>query len=183
MKRGEPLNCPCCGSTATVEPHLIEAGCTAGDQVWADWWTASVNCTSCALQFVGGGDTEEEAVEDALKGWNTRAATTAQQFAWAVHDGRTWVCVEAATESDALKPIPGFTRDSIYRDSMQEYGEWMEKAMTLMLDMYEFMGTPSWCEERCELTAECDGQIYEVDCLMRGVFAERLREFGIEVER
>ena len=90
MKRGEPFNCPCCGSAATVEPHLIEAGCTVNGQTWPDWWTASVNCDSCALQFIGGGDTDEEAVEDALKGWNSRAAVTDEQFALAVHDGNLW---------------------------------------------------------------------------------------------
>ena len=161
------MPCPCCGSAATVEPHLIEAGCTVGDQTWADWWTASVNCDSCALQFVGGGDTEEEAVDDALRGWNMRAATTDQQFAWAVHDGRTWVCAEAALESDALKPIPGFTRDSIYRDSMAECGEWMGKATDLMRDMYALL------DETCDT-------YYEPDFHAIG---ERLREFGIGVER
>ncbi len=161
MTNRKPLNCPCCGSTATVEPHLIEAGCTIGEQTWPDWWTASVNCDSCALQFVGGGDTEEEAVEDALDGWNKRAATTDQQFAMAVHDGRTWVCVEGAMESDVLKPIPGFTRDSVYRDSMQEYGEWMEKATALMRDMW------GWVWESGIKADEFDAM------------AERLREFGI----
>lgn len=76
MTDSKPLNCPCCGSAATVGPHLIEAGCTIGEQTWPDWWTASVNCDKCALQFVGGGDTEEEAVEDALKGWNRRMAVS-----------------------------------------------------------------------------------------------------------
>lgn len=76
MTDNKPLNCPCCGSAATVEPHLIEAGCAIGEQTWPDWWTASVNCDKCALQFVGGGDTEEEAVEDALKGWNRRMAVS-----------------------------------------------------------------------------------------------------------
>lgn len=175
MKRVEPLSCPCCGSAATVEPHLIECRAEVGDMVWPDWWTASVNCTSCALQFVGGGDTEEEAVEDALKGWNTRAATTAQQFAWAVHDGRTWVCVEAAMESDALKPIPGFTRDSIYVDSMREYGEWMEKATDLMRDLYSGF--------ECCVAKVCDAcpssaKLGDAPCAIE----ERLREFGIEVK-
>ena len=73
MTDRKPLPCPCCGSAATVEPHLIEAGCTVGDQIWTDWWTASVNCTSCPLQFIAGGDTEEEAVRNAVEGWNRRA--------------------------------------------------------------------------------------------------------------
>ena len=76
MTDNKPLNCPCCGSTATVEPHLIEAGVFTDDQTWPAWWTASVNCDSCALQFIGGGDTEEEAVEDALEGWNRRMAVS-----------------------------------------------------------------------------------------------------------
>lgn len=76
MTDNKPLNCPCCGSTATVEPHLIEAGVFTDDQTWPAWWTASVNCDSCALQFIGGGDTEGEAVEDALEGWNRRMAVS-----------------------------------------------------------------------------------------------------------
>ena len=75
MTDSKPLNCPCCGSTATVEPHLIESGVFTADKTWPAWWTASVNCDSCALQFVGG-DTGEEAVEDALEGWNRRTAVS-----------------------------------------------------------------------------------------------------------
>jgi hypothetical protein len=166
MTDSKPLNCPCCGSTATVEPHLIDAGCTIGEQTWPDWWTASVNCDKCALQFVGGGDTEEEAVEDALDGWNRRAAVTDEQFARAIHDGRTWVCVEEALESDALTPIKGFTRNDIFRDAMHEYGEWMERATKLMRDlwaltdeMFRFKVSPS-----INTMAE---------------FEERLEEFGV----
>lgn len=170
MAYRKPLNCPCCGSTATVEPHLIEAGGRIGNEVWTDWWTASVNCDSCPLQFVGGGDTEEDAVEDALKGWNRRTAVTDEQFAYAVHDGRAWVCVEGALESDELKPIPGFTRDSIYRDSTQEYGEWMEKATALMRDLSKRIPWSAAFYDETWHRSPTDE-----------VLAERLGEFGIEV--
>lgn len=162
MIDNKPLNCPCCGSTATVEPHLIEAGCTIGEQTWPDWWTSSVNCDKCALQFIGGGDTEEEAVEDALEGWNRRAAVTDEQFAKALSDGRTWVCVEEALESDALTPIKGFTRNDIYRDAMHEYGEWMDKATALMRDL--------WATVK---------RLYIGDGEHLEGYAERLEEFGV----
>lgn len=166
MTNRKVLNCPCCGSTATVEPHLIEAGCTIGEQTWPDWWTASVNCDSCALQFVGGGDTEEEAVEDALEGWNRRAAVTDEQFAKALSDGRTWVCVEEALESDAITPIKGFTRNDIFRDAMHEYGEWMEKATALMRDLWA-------------LTDEMFRLKVSTSINTMAEFEERLEEFGI----
>jgi hypothetical protein len=78
MADKKPLNCPCCGSTATVEPHLIEAGFVNKDgQTWPDWWTASVNCDDihehgCSLQLIAGGDTKEGAVEAAVRLWNRR---------------------------------------------------------------------------------------------------------------
>ena len=96
MSGEKPLECPCCGSAATVEPHLIEAGYTVGDQTWTDWWTASVNCTSCPLQFIAGGDTEEEAVRNAVEGWNRRV--TDRDFAMAVHDGNLWGKCSECTE-------------------------------------------------------------------------------------
>ena len=102
----------------------------------------------------------------AVERWNTRVAVTDHDFALAVHDGRTWVCVEAAIESDALKPIPGFTRDSIYRDSMAEYGEWMGKATELMRDIWT---TTTW--------------EYGMTDEHRDGLRRRLEEFGIEVER
>ena len=93
-------------------------------------------------------------------------AVTDEQFAYAVHDGKAWVCVGRALESDELKPIPGFTRDSIYRDSMREHGEWMERATALMRDMHALLG------ETCD-------EYYANDYHALG---ERLREFGIEEE-
>ena len=155
------INCPCCGSTATVNTNCIEMG----------WYTASVNCDGihdnmCSLQLIAGGDTEEDAVEAAIELWNRRAAVAGEQFAIAVHDGRTWVCVEDALASDAMKPIKGFTRDSLYRHSMREYIEWMERATKLMRDlwaltdeMFRFKVSPS-----INTMAE---------------FEERLEEFGI----
>jgi hypothetical protein len=96
--------------------------------------------------------------------WNRRAAVTDHDFAMAVHDGRTWVCVEGALESDALKPIDGFTRDSIYRDSMQEYGEWMEKATALIRDLWTAI---TW--------------MHGMGDAKRDELRRRLEEFGIEV--
>ena len=98
----------------------------------------SVECGNC------GARTALSYEETAIELWNRRTAVTDQQFAWAVHDGRTWVCVEGALESDAMKPIPGFTRDSLYRDSMQEYVEWMEKAKALMRDIWEVADDMFW---------------------------------------
>lgn len=154
MTNRKVLNCPCCGSTATVKPHLVEA--------WSGWWTASVNCDSCSLQLIGGGDTSEDAVEDAINGWNRRAAVTDEQFAKALSDGRTWVCVEEALESDALTPIKGFTRNDIFRDAMHEYGEWMDKATALMRDMWT---TTTW--------------EYGMTDEYRNELRRRLEEFGI----
>lgn len=141
------LSCPFCGGDA----ELIEDEPTKGFYV--------VECANCAAHGpMSNRDT-------AIRLWNRRAAVTDRDFATAVHDGRTWVCVEGALESDVLKPIEGFTRDSIYRDSMLEYGEWMEKAESLMRDMFDVAARG------------------EFDVGEEAGFAERLREFGIEVGR
>lgn len=132
MTDGKPLNCPCCGSTATVEPHLIEAGCTIGGQTWPDWWTASVNCDKCALQFVGGGDTEDEAVEDALEGWNRRMAvssvytetlkaelgkaTTLMRDLWALTD-----------EMFRFKVSPSINTMAEFEERLEEFGIEVER--------------------------------------------------------
>lgn len=103
----EPLPCPCCGSAATVEPHLIEAGCRIGDLEWSDWWTASVNCGSCPLQLVAGGDTEAKAVGAAVAGWNRRAAVgrTASPDGLSVLGGNLVVVADRFTDAVlVLKP-------------------------------------------------------------------------------
>ena len=121
---GDPklLPCPHCGQEAFV---------TAS----SDGYGVECRNLRCSMLVLDEFDDEEDAVD----AWNERAATTEEQFAYAVHDGKTWVCVERALESDMMKPIPGFTRDSIYRDSMQEYCEWMEKATELMRDIWSTM--------------------------------------------
>ena len=106
---------------------------------------------------------EDSTWDELHERWNRRAAVTDHDFAMAVHDGRTWVCMEAAMESDALKPIPGFTRDSIYRDSMREYGEWIRKATELMRDIWT---TTTW--------------EYGMTDEHRDGLRRRLEEFGIE---
>ena len=177
---GEKLMpCPCCGSAATVEPHLIEAGCTVGDQTWTDWWTASVNCTSCALQFIGGGDTEEEAVENAMEGWNMRAATTDQQFAWAVHDGELWGKCSECKE-----------RQGYYLDA-----ETIQRQQERIAELERERG--EWQYKFCKESGLHVSDVFQRDKLIRDMylqllnaydakeldeFAERIRAIGIEVQ-
>ena len=146
--------CPFCNSKAVACRGL-------------DWY---VRCTGCPAALGenpdadGNPEGEYRTREEAVEAWNTRVAATEHDFSMDVHDGRTWVCVEGALESDVLKPIEGFTRDSIYRDSMREYGEWMEKATELMRDMWGLVN-----------------RLYIGDGEHIEGYAERLREFGIEV--
>ena len=142
------LRCPHCGSVAEyVSEHAKgrkwAVACTMTSKVAAGEGRPMCRCRTPFVRDKG----------QARDIWNRR------DFSMAVHDGRTWVCVEGALESDVLKPIEGFTRDSIYRDSMREYGEWMEKATELMRDMWPLVLADGASE----------------------AFAERLREFGIEV--
>ena len=56
------------------------------------------------------------------------------------------------------------------------------KLRELVQKMMRFMEDGDWCTT-CEVAKECEEQEqYEVDCLMRGVFHDRMRELGIEVE-
>lgn len=149
----KPMSCPFCGGEASVC-----LGVKMGDE--DEYLVQCDDCYALSDQFYS---------EDAAIGaWNKRTATTDEQFARAVHDGKLWVCVERALGSDELKPIPGFTRDGVYRDSMREYGEWMEKATALMRDMRDaLIGYECWlCSEM-------------PDKMEWARFDERLREFGI----
>lgn len=160
MGDSELLPCPFCGKGDKLKVHRRKTR-------HYDEPLAAVKCNRCGIR-----GRYQMTDERAMVAWNRRAAVTDQQFAYAVHDGRLWVCVEGALESDELKPIPGFTRDSIYRDSMQEYGEWMDKAKALMRDMSRRIPWSS---------AFYDGEWHRspTDELL----AERLREFGIGDER
>ncbi len=53
----------------------------------------------------------------------------------AIHDGHLWMDINAAIASDKLNPIPGFTRNDLYRDSMRERDELIAKLMDLCGDM------------------------------------------------
>lgn len=77
--------------------------------------------------------------------------------------GQVILKCKGAERLDDDKPfmIPGFTASWMYRDAMLEYAEWMDKATTLMRDMWPWV----W-----ESGIKAD----EFDAM-----AERLREFGI----
>lgn len=56
------------------------------------------------------------------------------------------------------------------------------KLRELVQKMMRFFEDGDWCTI-CEVAKDCDAQEeYEEDCLMRGVFHDRMRELGIEVE-
>lgn len=56
------------------------------------------------------------------------------------------------------------------------------KLRELVQKMMRFFEDGDWCT-KCEVEKECDAQEqYEGDCLMRGVFRNRMRELGVEVE-
>lgn len=171
------LPCWHCGGDAEISYGFDDYGYDGGDR-WR-FYRARVMCR-CGLELKVENDGDEylpleRALGFAVDAWNTRVAVTDCDFAMAVHDGRTWVCVEGALESDVLKPIEGFTRDSIYRDSMAEYGEWMEKAVELMRDL--------WSGFECGVAKVCvacssGAKLGDAPCAIE----ERLREFGIEVD-
>lgn len=71
--------CPFCGG----EAEILQ---TAGH-------TFCVRCSDCDTS---GGHYFTE--EDAAAAWNHRVAVTDEQFAYAVHDGRTWRVVNDADE-------------------------------------------------------------------------------------
>jgi hypothetical protein len=57
-----------------------------------------------------------------------------------------------------------------------------ETLRELVQKMMRFFEDGDWCTT-CECAKECEAQEqYEEDCLMRGVFHDRMRELGIEVE-
>ena len=163
------LPCPFCGGEVKLTTYRDEGWeikCENHDWSHATWEhprKASDIAADLGMCSWGLGEDAKAAL---IEAWNTRAAVTDHDFAMAAHDGRTWVCVEDALESDALTPIPGFTRNDIYRDAMSEYGEWMEKATDLMRDMWDAM-----------LDANPNGGVRDM-----GLIEKRLREFGIEVE-
>lgn len=56
------------------------------------------------------------------------------------------------------------------------------KLRELVQTMMRYFEDGDWCNT-CEVAKECDAQEqYEKDCLMRGVFHDRMRELGIEVD-
>ena len=65
-------------------------------------------------------------------------------------------------DPDELFSVPGFTPNWVYQDTMREYIEWMEKATTLMRDMWGIVNS-----------------LYIGDGEHLEGYAERLKEFGI----
>ena len=64
----ELLPCPFCGSTATMDVRLIEP---------PNWWSTCILCDGiydhiCSCQIIAQGDTEQEAVDNAIAAWNRR---------------------------------------------------------------------------------------------------------------
>lgn len=56
------------------------------------------------------------------------------------------------------------------------------KLRELVQKMMRFFEDGDWCV-KYEVEKECDAQEqYEGDCLMRGVFHDRMRELGVEVD-
>ena len=54
------------------------------------------------------------------------------------------------------------------------------KLQELVQKMMRFFEDGDWCDI-CECAKECDAlEQYEEDCLMRGVFHDRMRELGVE---
>ena len=55
-------NCPCCGNTAFIESYEVRKG-----------YEADIHCSGCMLNYhTITFDTENDAIEDALNGWNKR---------------------------------------------------------------------------------------------------------------
>ena len=70
--------------------------------------------------------------------------------------------------------------ESVERQIMTEQAE-NAKLRELVRKMMQFFEDGDWCTT-CECVQECDAQEqYEEDCLMRGVFHDRMRELRVEV--
>ena len=85
-------------------------------------------------------------------------------------------------EPDMDKLFPygeNFVRADIYRSTMKEYNEWMEKAESLMKEMWECLTNPvGFCAKKCEYKKECDlKSLY--DCVWESKTREKLKEFNI----
>ena len=98
-------------------------------------------------------------------------------------------CLDAAGLSDCgendtwnywYQRLMNAYNESVERQIMTEQDE-NAKLRELVQKMMRFMEDDDWCTT-CEVAKECEEQEqYEVDCLMRGVFHDRMRELGIEV--
>lgn len=81
MTTNELKPCPFCGKDE-LDIHT--------QQMEVDWFAAYLLCKTCGMQMVRDSDTEQKALNNLAKAWNTRAAVTDEQFAIAVHDGDVW---------------------------------------------------------------------------------------------
>lgn len=78
--------CPFCGGEASVKCEVLAGMFVRGYWVSCDnnYCNENIECSTYAF------DTKV----DAIAAWNRRAAVTDEQFAVAVHDGRTWKVVD-----------------------------------------------------------------------------------------
>ena len=67
-------------------------------------------------------------------------------------------------------------------DEIERLDDENDKLRELVRDMMRFFEDGDYCTI-CEKVADCDKaqDVYDVDCLMRGVFHNRMKELGIEV--
>ena len=63
----EILPCPLCGRDASIDCFMVERG----------WWSVQIRCDgtndgTCSTRMTCGGDTKADAVDFAVRSWNTR---------------------------------------------------------------------------------------------------------------
>lgn len=63
--------CPCCGPKAFITPSI-----KCDPQAGKHCWTAELRCHECGLNISRTAATEQEALYEAIKAWNTRAERT-----------------------------------------------------------------------------------------------------------
>lgn len=67
--------CPCCGPKSFIAPS---ATCYA--QEGPQPWSAELRCEECGLSISRSAATDEEALSEAIKAWNTRAERTCKPY-------------------------------------------------------------------------------------------------------
>lgn len=98
--------------------------------------------------------------------------------------GNVTVRVDAVITDEQYREAMGAVRAA--NERMDQLQAENAKLRELVQKMMRFMEDGDWCTT-CEVAKECDAQEcdaqeqYEEDCLMRGVFHDRMRELGVEV--